>query len=157
MQIVTASRLARWRAGCARTVADLWHADGENFAHGAFFMAAHMASGCSRRPKLGCAWCWCRSAWRDRVLTERFLVRPLCRRGIDYPLLLTFDFDHVRRNRAHFWIERHHVLDAAGLTGAVASASATFRSAVSDRRNSGDRACSISSSKTYGLIIRRCA
>ena len=55
------------------------------------------------------------------LLTERFLVRPLYGRGIDYPLLLTFGLSYVliEAMRVTFGIEGLPSVTPAGLGGTV--------------------------------------
>lgn len=55
------------------------------------------------------------------LLTERFLVRPLYGRGIDYPLLLTFGLSYVLVEviRMLFGVEGVPMSTPAGLRGAV--------------------------------------
>lgn len=95
-----------------------------NFAHGAFFMVgAYMG-----------VWLFAQTGnfWVCLVLvpfgvgaigllTERFLVRPLYGRGIDYPLLLTFGLSYifVEVVRMIFGLNGIPFSTPAGLTGAV--------------------------------------
>src|SRR3990172_1202821 len=69
-----------------------------NFAHGAFFMVgAYM--GVWLFAQTGNFWVCLvlvpLGVGAIGLLTERFLVRPLYGRGIDYPLLLTFGLSYV--------------------------------------------------------------
>ncbi len=95
-----------------------------NFAHGAFFMVgAYMG-----------VWLFTQTGnfWVCLVLvplgvgaiglvTERFLVRPLYGRGIDYPLLLTFGLSYifVEVVRMTFGLNGIPFATPQGLTGAV--------------------------------------
>lgn len=95
-----------------------------NFAHGAFFMVGAF---------LGVYfWELTGSFWLSLVIAplvvgaiglvaERFLVRPLYGRGIDYPLLLTFGLSYVLIDvvRALFGIEGVQSSTPASLRGAV--------------------------------------
>lgn len=95
-----------------------------NFAHGAFFMVGAF---------LGVYfWELTGSFWLSLVIaplvvgviglvSERFLVRPLYGRGIDYPLLLTFGLSYVLIDvvRALFGIEGVQSSTPASLRGAV--------------------------------------
>ena len=64
-----------------------------NFAHGAFLWSAPM-SGCRVLAQTGNFWVCLvlvpLGVGGVGLVVERFLVRPLYGRGIDYPLLLTF-------------------------------------------------------------------
>ena len=95
-----------------------------NFAHGAFYMVGAFM-GVYFLGLTG-------SFWLSLVLTplavgaigllvERFLVRPLYGRGIDYPLLLTFGLSYVliEAMRTLFGIEGVPTSVPAGLRGAV--------------------------------------
>ena len=95
-----------------------------NFAHGAFFMVGAFL-GVYFTALTG-------SFWFGLVLTplvsgalgllaERFLVRPLYGRGIDYPLLLTFGLSYVliEAMRVLFGIEGVPTSTPAALRGAV--------------------------------------
>ena len=95
-----------------------------NFAHGAFFMVGAFL-GVYFLGLTG-------SFWLSLVITplvvgviglvaERFLVRPLYGRGIDYPLLLTFGLSYVLIDvvRALFGIEGLPSSTPASLRGAV--------------------------------------
>ena len=95
-----------------------------NFAHGAFFMVGAFL-GVYFLGLTG-------SFWLSLVITplvvgviglvaERFLVRPLYGRGIDYPLLLTFGLSYVLIDvvRAVFGIEGLPSSTPASLRGAV--------------------------------------
>jgi branched-chain amino acid transport system permease protein len=95
-----------------------------NFAHGAFFMVGAFL-GVYFLGVTG-------SFWFSLVLTplavgalgmvvERFLVRPLYGRGIDYPLLLTFGLSYVmvEAMRVLFGIEGMPTSTPAALRGAV--------------------------------------
>ena len=74
-----------------------------NFAHGAFFMVgAYLGVWlfAPDRKLLVCLVLVPLGVGALGMLIERFLVRPLYGRGIDYPLLLTFGLSiHVRRSR----------------------------------------------------------
>ena len=95
-----------------------------NFAHGAFYMVGAFM-GVYFLELTG-------NFWLSLVLTpltvgavglvvERFLVRPLYGRGIDYPLLLTFGLSYVmiEAMRTLFGIEGVPTSVPAGLRGAV--------------------------------------
>jgi branched-chain amino acid transport system permease protein len=95
-----------------------------NFAHGAFFMVGAFL-GVYSMALTG-------SFWFSLLLVplatgaiglacERFLVRPLYGRGIDYPLLLTFGLSYVMVDvmRASFGIEGMPSSTPADLRGAV--------------------------------------
>jgi branched-chain amino acid transport system permease protein len=105
-----------------------------NFAHGAFFMVGAFV-GLYFMGLTG-------NFWFSLVLTplvvgaiglvtERFLVRPLYGRGIDYPLLLTFGLSWVliEAMRVLFGIEGTALVDAARCCAARSTwASASFPS-----------------------------
>ena len=95
-----------------------------NFAHGAFFMVGAFL-GVYFLGLTG-------NFWFSLLLvplitglmglfTERFLVRPMYGRGIDYPLLLTFGLSYVLIELARiiFGIEGMPSITPAGLTGSV--------------------------------------
>ncbi|MCX7245432.1 MAG: branched-chain amino acid ABC transporter permease [Burkholderiales bacterium] len=95
-----------------------------NFAHGAFFMVGAFL-GVYFLGLTG-------NFWFSLLLvplitgvmglfTERFLVRPMYGRGIDYPLLLTFGLSYVliELTRIIFGIEGMPSITPAGLTGSV--------------------------------------
>ena len=95
-----------------------------NFAHGAFFMVGAYV-GVYTLNLTG-------SFWLSLVvvplvvgalglLTERFLVRPLYGRGIDYPLLLTFGLSYVMADmiRMIFGVDGLPIGTPPGLRGAV--------------------------------------
>ena len=95
-----------------------------NFAHGAFFMVGAFL-GVYFLGVTG-------NFWFSLVLTplvtgclglvtERFLVRPLYGRGLDYPLLLTFGLSYVfiEAIRVTFGIEGMPSVTPSGLTGTV--------------------------------------
>ncbi|MBJ7503624.1 MAG: branched-chain amino acid ABC transporter permease [Polynucleobacter sp.] len=95
-----------------------------NFAHGAFFMVGAFL-GVFFLGLTG-------NFWFSLLLvplitgvmglfTERFLVRPMYGRGIDYPLLLTFGLSYVliELTRIIFGIEGMPSITPAGLTGSV--------------------------------------
>ena len=97
---------------------------GVNFAHGAFFMVGAFL-GVDFLGLTG-------NFWFSLLLvplitglmglfTERFLVRPMYGRGIDYPLLLTFGLSYVLIELARiiFGIEGMPSITPAGLTGSV--------------------------------------
>lgn len=95
-----------------------------NFAHGAFFMVGAFL-GVYFLGLTG-------NFWFSLLLvplitgvmglfTERFLVRPMYGRGIDYPLLLTFGLSYVliELTRIIFGIEGMPSITPTGLTGSV--------------------------------------
>ncbi len=95
-----------------------------NFAHGAFFMlGAYM--GVYLLPHTGNFWVCLvlvpLGVGAIGLLTERFLVRPLYGRGIDYPLLLTFGLSYVFIEivRILFGLNGLPFSTPSGLTGAV--------------------------------------
>lgn len=69
-----------------------------NFAHGAIFMFGAFA-GIWSLEHTGSYWAACIGAIMASgvigIVSERFLVRPLYGRGIDYPLLLTFGISYI--------------------------------------------------------------
>ena len=95
-----------------------------NFAHGAFFMVGAF---------LGVYFLGLTGSFWFSLLvvplitgvmglfTERFLVRPMYGRGIDYPLLLTFGLSYVliELSRIIFGIEGMPSITPEGLTGSV--------------------------------------
>ena len=95
-----------------------------NFAHGAFFMVGAF---------LGVYFLGLTGSFWFSLLvvplitgvmglfTERFLVRPMYGRGIDYPLLLTFGLSYVliELTRIIFGIEGMPSITPEGLTGSV--------------------------------------
>ena len=95
-----------------------------NFAHGAFFMVGAF---------LGVYFLGLTGSFWFSLLvvplitgvmglfTERFLVRPMYGRGIDYPLLLTFGLSYVliELTRIIFGIEGMPSITPDGLTGSV--------------------------------------
>jgi branched-chain amino acid transport system permease protein len=95
-----------------------------NFAHGAFFMVGAF---------LGVYFLGLTGSFWFSLLvvplitgvmglfTERFLVRPMYGRGIDYPLLLTFGLSYVliELTRIFFGIEGMPSITPEGLTGSV--------------------------------------
>ena len=95
-----------------------------NFAHGAFFMiGAYM--GVWLFAQTGNFWVCLvlvpLGVGAIGLLTERFLVRPLYGRGIDYPLLLTFGLSimFVEIMRMTFGLDGIPFATPQGLTGAV--------------------------------------
>jgi branched-chain amino acid transport system permease protein len=95
-----------------------------NFAHGAFFMVgAYM--GVWLFAQTGNFWVCLvlvpLGVGAIGMLTERFLVRPLYGRGIDYPLLLTFGLSimFVEIVRMTFGLDGIPFSTPRGLTGAV--------------------------------------
>ena len=95
-----------------------------NFAHGAFFMVgAYM--GVWLFAQTGNFWVCLvlvpLGVGAIGLLAERFLVRPLYGRGIDYPLLLTFGLSYifVEAVRMMFGLNGIPFSTPAGLTGAV--------------------------------------
>lgn len=95
-----------------------------NFAHGAFFMiGAYM--GVWLLPQTGNFWVCLvlvpLGVGAIGLVTERFLVRPLYGRGIDYPLLLTFGLSYVFIEivRIQFGLNGVPFSTPEGLTGAV--------------------------------------
>jgi branched-chain amino acid transport system permease protein len=95
-----------------------------NFAHGAFFMVgAYM--GVWLFAQTGNFWVCLvlvpLGVGAIGMLTERFLVRPLYGRGIDYPLLLTFGLSimFVEIVRMTFGLDGIPFSTPQGLTGAV--------------------------------------
>ena len=95
-----------------------------NFAHGAFFMLGAYL-GVWLLPQTGNYWVCLvlvpLGVGCIGLLTERFLVRPLYGRGIDYPLLLTFGLSYVFIEivRIVFGLNGIPFSTPAGLTGAV--------------------------------------
>ncbi len=95
-----------------------------NFAHGAYFMVGAYA-GVYVLGKTGNFWLAIAAAplivGAIGLLTERFLVRPLYGRGIDYPLLLTFGLSYVFIDliRMIFGIDGLSIGTPAALRGAV--------------------------------------
>jgi branched-chain amino acid transport system permease protein len=95
-----------------------------NFAHGAFFMVGAYL-GVWLLPQTGNYWVCLvlvpLGVGALGLLTERFLVRPLYGRGIDYPLLLTFGLSYVFIEivRILFGLNGVPFSTPAGLTGAV--------------------------------------
>ena len=95
-----------------------------NFAHGAYFMVGAYA-GVYTYTLTGNFWVSLVAAPLVAgglgLLTERFLIRPLYGRGIDYPLLLTFGLSYVMIDtiRAIFGIEGLPTSTPAVLRGAV--------------------------------------
>jgi branched-chain amino acid transport system permease protein len=95
-----------------------------NFAHGAYFMVGAYA-GVFVLGKTGNLWLAIAAAplivGAIGLLTERFLVRPLYGRGIDYPLLLTFGLSYVFIDliRMIFGIDGLSIGTPAALRGAV--------------------------------------
>ena len=95
-----------------------------NFAHGAFFMVGAFL-GVYFLALTGSFWLSLVIAplvvGAIGLLAERFLVRPLYGRGIDYPLLLTFGLSYVLIDvvRAVFGIEGLPSSTPASLRGAV--------------------------------------
>jgi branched-chain amino acid transport system permease protein len=95
-----------------------------NFAHGAFFMVGAFL-GVYFLGLTGSFWLSLVIAplvvGAIGLLAERFLVRPLYGRGIDYPLLLTFGLSYVLIDavRALFGIEGLPSSTSASLRGAV--------------------------------------
>lgn len=95
-----------------------------NFAHGAFFMVgAYM--GVWLFAQTGNFWVCLvlvpLGVGAIGLLTERFLIRPLYGRGIDYPLLLTFGLSYifVEGIRMMFGLNGIPFSTPSGLTGAV--------------------------------------
>jgi branched-chain amino acid transport system permease protein len=95
-----------------------------NFAHGAYFMVGAYA-GVYAYTLTGNFWISLVAtplvAGALGLLAERFLIRPLYGRGIDYPLLLTFGLSYVMIDtiRALFGIEGLPTSTPAALRGAV--------------------------------------
>ena len=95
-----------------------------NFAHGAFFMVGAFL-GVYFLGLTGSFWLSLviapLMAGAIGLVCERFLVRPLYGRGIDYPLLLTFGLSYVLIDviRATFGIEGLPTSTPAALRGAV--------------------------------------
>lgn len=95
-----------------------------NFAHGAFFMVGAFL-GVYFQTLTGSFWLSLLITplvvGSVGLLTERFLVRPLYGRGIDYPLLLTFGLSYVmiEAMRVLFGIEGVPTSTPAALRGAV--------------------------------------
>jgi branched-chain amino acid transport system permease protein len=95
-----------------------------NFAHGAYFMVGAYA-GVYTYTLTGNFWVSLVAtplvAGALGLLAERFLIRPLYGRGIDYPLLLTFGLSYVMIDtiRALFGIEGLPTSTPAALRGAV--------------------------------------
>lgn len=95
-----------------------------NFAHGAFFMVGAYL-GVWLLPQTGNYWVCLvlvpLGVGAIGLLTERFLVRPLYGRGIDYPLLLTFGLSYVFIEivRILFGLNGLPFSTPPGLTGAV--------------------------------------
>jgi branched-chain amino acid transport system permease protein len=95
-----------------------------NFAHGAYFMVGAYA-GVYTYTLTGDFWVSLVAAPLVAgglgLVTERFLIRPLYGRGIDYPLLLTFGLSYVMIDsiRALFGIEGLPTSTPAALRGAV--------------------------------------
>ena len=95
-----------------------------NFAHGAFFMVGAFL-GVYFLGLTGNFWFSLLLVPLIKGLmglfTERFLVRPMYGRGIDYPLLLTFGLSYVLIELARiiFGIEGMPSITPAGLTGSV--------------------------------------
>jgi branched-chain amino acid transport system permease protein len=95
-----------------------------NFAHGAFFMVGAFL-GVYFLGLTGS--CWFSLLVVPLItgvmglFTERFLVRPMYGRGIDYPLLLTFGLSYVliELTRIIFGIEGMPSITPEGLTGSV--------------------------------------
>jgi len=95
-----------------------------SFAHGAFFMVGAYI-GVYQYGLTGNFWISLLAVplavGTLGLLTERFLVRPLYGRGIDYPLLLTFGLSYVLVEviRMLFGVEGVPMSTPAGLRGAV--------------------------------------
>ena len=95
-----------------------------NFAHGAFFMVGAFL-GVYSMALTGSFWFSLLlvplATGAIGLVCERFLVRPLYGRGIDYPLLLTFGLSYVMVDvmRAAFGIEGMPSSTPADLRGAV--------------------------------------
>ena len=95
-----------------------------NFAHGAFFMVGAYL-GVWLLPQTGNFWVCLvlvpLGVGAIGLVTERFLVRPLYGRGIDYPLLLTFGLSYVLIEivRMLFGLNGVPFSTPPGLTGAV--------------------------------------
>jgi branched-chain amino acid transport system permease protein len=95
-----------------------------SFAHGAFFMVGAYI-GVYQYGLTGNFWISLvavpLAVGSLGLLTERFLVRPLYGRGIDYPLLLTFGLSYVLVEivRMLFGVEGMPTSTPAGLRGAV--------------------------------------
>ncbi len=95
-----------------------------NFAHGAFFMVGAFL-GVYSMALTGSFWFSLLlvplATGAIGLVCERFLVRPLYGRGIDYPLLLTFGLSYVMVDvmRASFGIEGMPSSTPADLRGAV--------------------------------------
>ena len=95
-----------------------------NFAHGAFFMVGAFL-GVYFYGLTGSFWVALvitpLAVGAIGLLVERFLVRPLYGRGIDYPLLLTFGLSYVmiEAMRVAFGIEGLPTSVPAGLRGSV--------------------------------------
>ena len=95
-----------------------------SFAHGAFFMVGAYI-GVYQYGLTGNFWLSLvvvpLAVGTLGLLTERFLVRPLYGRGIDYPLLLTFGLSYVLVEviRMLFGVEGVPMSTPAGLRGAV--------------------------------------
>ena len=91
-----------------------------NFAHGAFFMVGAFL-GVYFLGLTGNFWLAPLITGGIGLLAERFLVRPLYGRGIDYPLLLTFGLSYVLIDvvRATFGIEGLPSSTPSALRGAV--------------------------------------
>ena len=106
-----------------------------NFAHGAFFMVGAFF-GVYSMSLTGSFWFSLLlvplATGAIGLLCERFLVRPLYGRGIDYPLLLTFGLSYVMIEvmRFVFGIEGMPSSTPAALRGAVNLGFDTFRSIV---------------------------
>jgi branched-chain amino acid transport system permease protein len=95
-----------------------------NFAHGAYFMVGAYL-GVYAFARTGSFWLGLAGATLGvgvvGLVTERFLVRPLYGRGIDYPLLLTFGLSYVMLDviKIIFGVEGMPMSTPAALRGSI--------------------------------------